>query len=160
MIQTCAPLGYFLKRAIQDVCRSCTWGLILAKSEGMGGAGWGPTFQGFVVVFFPPEKKKRSLVLTGPQDISVNAVSPSRFFFHVSGVLWIIVRSGTFIRFMDVKGPKRTPPDPHPSLQLSLHNWTLCGYCADTQRLWLWQVCDNYRSFTLNIRKEVCWAMG
>lgn len=102
LIQTWTLLRHFLKRAIQNMCCCCKWGLFWQDSKTWGSWGKripGLTFQGLVVVLriFPVGKKKqwkeKDFCANRASGHQCNCHFPFRFFFHVSGMVWITVQS-------------------------------------------------------------------
>lgn len=140
LIQTSALLRHFLKRAIQDMCCSCKWSLFWQDPRTWGTGWWwwwwgglipGPTFQSLVVVFpgVKLSQKQTAFCSNGAPGHPNNCHFPFRFFFHKSGMVWIIVQSFICPAHVDQKALSNLTPPPAASLQqnnvlMSNQSWT------------------------------------
>lgn len=98
LIQTCALLRHFLKRAIQDMCCGCKCGLFWQDLRMRGGGCiWGPAFQGLAVAF--PEEKE---AVRQKRDCYADRTDADQrnwhiclvdFSFYVTGMVWLTIQS-------------------------------------------------------------------
>lgn len=133
-------------------CAALVSGVYFGKIWGPGDRGGkripGPTFQGLVVVFPVEERseKEKDFCANRASGHQCNCHFPFRFFFDVSGMVWITVQS-VICPFHGCLRPKASSyPHLFPYLQLSLYNWILCC-CLTTVRHRVagcdTQVCDS-----------------